>query len=132
MEVPMRLALATTLAGVMVLAGCGSSPTGPGGTPPVLYRPLSGIVVDQSGACIKDATATIVGGERHGEVARQTTPCSAQEDPEARTGGFVIANVPLGAVVTLRGSAAGYVSQDVNVRMVFPQDELVIRLLQSN
>jgi hypothetical protein len=126
-----RIAL-VTVASAMVLAACGSSPAGPGAPPPIIYRNLGGVVVDQSGTCIKDATVTLIGGERHGEVAAQETPCSAQEDPEERDGGFVVNRLPLGEVVTLRGSAAGYGARDVNVLVRFPQDPLVIQLLKSD
>ena len=123
-----KLVALATLAGA-VLVGCGSA-TGPEWEPPAGTLVLWGVVVDESGTCVTDATVTIIGGERHGEVIRQVTPCSVNEDLGR---GFFIGKLSLGQRLTVRGSAPGYQSRDVNVLVSFPPDGLLeIRLLKSD
>jgi hypothetical protein len=100
------------LAGIVVLAGCGSAPTAP--TAPQ-FLAVSGLVRDQGGMCIEDATVTIIGGERNGEVFRQATPCSWDEELGELEGGFEIRNLTSGEALTLRAGAPGYVSRDASV-----------------
>ena len=91
---------------------------------------MYGIVVDESGTCIKGATATIIGGARHGEVVTQVTPCSAHEE---HNGGFAIRKLASGQVLTVRGSAPGYESRDVIRPISGPSFEpLEIWLEESN
>jgi len=116
---------------VIVFAGCSSSsPTFPEPRPGVYVR--YGIVVDESGICIKDATVTIVGGQRNGEFVTQRTPCSAFDAENESSGGFVITGLSVGDVLTLRGSAPGYDSRDVTVRILgLPVGLVEIRLPKS-
>ena len=118
-----------TLTGVMVFAGCGSSgpPTWPEPDPGVFL--VYGVVLDKDGACLKDATVTIVGGPRDGEVFKQETPCGTGEDDKH---GFVVRGLSLGEVVMLRASAPDHISEDVVWQVRGPQTALLeFRLVKA-
>jgi hypothetical protein len=110
-----------TLAGVTVFPGC-AAPAGP--SPPGPVHVQYGIVVDQSDTCIEGATATIIGGERDGEVVTQKTPCTALDEEGELGGGFVVRGLTRGQTLTLRGSAPGSDSRDVSV--VVPTFEVLV------
>lgn len=104
----------------LTLLGCSAEnvqrlPTTPDPPPPP-YQPASpawlwGMVVEDSGICIVDATVTVVRGQRVGETIKQETPCDAW----GYGGGFEFKNLTPGAEMTLRTSATGYVSEEVTV-----------------
>ena len=87
-------------------------PTGP--VPPP-HEPgltsLWGMVVDESGVCIADATVTVVAGQRLGHTATQSTPCDAW----AYDGGFLFEDLTPGAEMVIRVSAPGYRDQEKTV-----------------
>ncbi len=94
----------------------GEPPPGPApGEPPPGPAPsltfLWGMVVDGSGACIVDATVTVVRGQRLGQSIQQTTPCNAW----GYDGGFFFEGLTPGIEMTLRVAAPGYVQEEWTV-----------------
>ena len=96
-----------------------TAPTPPVATPPPQPAPpapsnryaLWGVVVTSSGVCIEGATVEVVEGpELLGVRVAQTLPC----DLRRSTGGFGFDDVPP-AMMTLRASAPGYVSQEQTI-----------------
>jgi hypothetical protein len=81
----------------------GPLPPGPG--------PLAqvwGMVVDENGACIPNASVRVVQGQALDSSAQQAVPC----DVSAGYGGFVLSNLTAGLSMTIRATAAGYLSLD--------------------
>ena len=86
-----------------------------------------GMAVDESGVCIDEATATVVGGQGLGQRIEQSTPCDAW----ASDGGFVFKNLTPGEAMTLRATAVGYVTKDTTVvPSSGPQTALVIPMVR--
>ena len=72
---------------------------------------LWGMVVDESGGCIVDATATVVAGQALGQSVRQSTPCNAWDYGN----GFVFNHLTSGGEMTIRVSAPGYLGDERTV-----------------
>ena len=72
---------------------------------------LWGMVVDETGVCIVDATVQVVRGQGVGQSITQTTPCDAW----AYDGGVVFRDLTPGVEMTLRASASGYAAQERTV-----------------
>jgi hypothetical protein len=72
---------------------------------------LWGMVVDNSGVCIVDATVEVVRGQGLGQSLTQTTPCGAWD----YGGGVVFKDLTPGVEMTLRASAPGYEAQEKTV-----------------
>lgn len=101
----MRIAL--IMVSALTLSGCSLEDVQPPTSvpdPETSPATLWGLVVDTSGVCIADATATVVGGQNLGQTRRQTTPCDAW----AYSGGFVFEDLAPGVEMTIRVSAPGY------------------------
>lgn len=83
-----------------------------GGPPPPPPPPptafLWGMVVDESGTCIVDATATVVAGQRLGQSINQITPCNVW----SYYGGFLFVGLTPGIEMTLRVAAPGYAPEE--------------------
>ena len=93
------------------------SPRTPGG-PAFLW----GMVIDDSGVCIRDVTVRVVGGHGVGRSAAQE-PCTMWD----YGGGFVFDGLTPGLPMTLRVSAPGYVDKDMPVTpKLGPQTALLI------
>jgi len=72
---------------------------------------LWGFVVDESGACIRDAEVEAIAGQAVGEVMHQETPC----DVWAYGGGFYFNDLKPGIAITIRASAPGYAPRQMTV-----------------
>ncbi len=119
----MRLALAilTTLP-FLGCSGDGAGPAAPASPPPMFPSPpgpttdssawVWAMVVPErgSGICILDATVEVVAGQGLGQSAKQTEPCDIWW-----VGGVEFKNLTPGVEITLRASAAGYVSEEKTV-----------------
>ena len=68
------------------------------------------MVVESGGVCISDARVVVVGGPSDGQTVTQNLPCDAWDH-----GGITLKGLTVGAETTLRASAAGYATRDVNV-----------------
>lgn len=107
---------ARTVVAALTLWGCSgetvpSSPFSPSPPAPDAVAWLWGMVIEQSGACIADATVRVVDGQGLGRTVAQEEPCDAW----AYSGGFVLAGLTPGVAMTLRASAPGYVDKDTTV-----------------
>jgi len=72
---------------------------------------ILGYVVDQSGLCITGAVVEIIDGPGTGRTSGQADVCAAWD----YGGEYEFDNLPLGATVTLRASAPGYRSKDLQI-----------------
>jgi hypothetical protein len=88
--------------------GLTSDPDTPGPlTPgPAPLAQVWGMVVDENGVCIPNATVRVVQGQALDTSAAQTIPCDAW----AYDGGFLLRNLTPGLSMTIRASAPGYLS----------------------
>ena len=80
-------------------------------TPAPTTAVLWGFVVDQSGACIRDAEVEAIAGQAVGAVMPQDTPC----DVWAYGGGFYFKDLTPGIAITIRASAPGYGPREMTV-----------------
>ena len=78
----------------------GQIPTAPG----IPLTSISGVVVDESGACIVNATVTVVRGQGLGRSVQQRTPC----DSWSYFNGFVLKDLTPMGELTVRVTATGY------------------------
>lgn len=86
----------------------------PAQTPPTPISPPSpvmtgwiwGEVLDSRGACVHQGVVEIIDGPGAGRVSNQPDGCDAWDEP-----GFEFDDLPIGATLTLRAKAPGYVSE---------------------
>jgi predicted small lipoprotein YifL len=134
-----RLRSARALLATLTLAGCGgeAAPSAPPfdpvpPAPPPAVAPTSrggafvwGVVLTRDGGCIAGATLRVVGGQALGDSLTQRAPCGPWDD----AGGFAFTGLTSGVPLTIRASAAGYVSKEVTLVPDFgPQRAMVIEL----
>ena len=92
-------------------------PLAPEPNPTAQLLSIFGYVVEESGICILDATATIVRGQGLGRSVKQVTPCDAW----SYGSGFVFDSLIPGVELTVRVSAEGYVAEERAVVPTFVQ-----------
>ena len=128
----MKLVLTALL--TLTLLGCSgesarrtpSAPDPPAPPAPTSLASFSGMVLDESGACIVGATVQVVRGQQLGQSITQTTPCSYWDYDE----GFRFTDLTPGVEMTLRASAPGFVAQEATVvPSGGPQERAFITLL---
>ena len=103
----------------LAIAAC-SDPSGPSGlwwrgepVPPSIrtgpaLTGMSGVVVDSTGVCVKEASVGVIGGSPE-QIVAQREPC----DIWSYDGGFHLPNLLQGVEVTIRVAAPGFVTRDV-------------------
>ena len=110
---------ARTVVAAVTLWGCSGETVSPSPSPFSPYTPptrdavayLWGMVIDESGVCIANASVRVVGGQGLGRTAVQEEPCGVWE----YGGGFVLTGLTAGVAMTLRASAPGYFDKDTTV-----------------
>ena len=106
---------------IVFLFGCGENDTlAPAAgdalpPPPVTMGTGAGFVwghvVMDSGICIEGAVVEIIDGPGLGQKQTQRTPCDAWSYGD----GFEFRGLPLGATITLRASARGYLPEELEL-----------------
>lgn len=106
---------------VFLVVGCGendpltSATRRPLPQPPPAVFPGAGFVwghvVMASGVCIEGAVVEIIDGPGLGRKQTQRTPCDAWSYGD----GFEFSNLPLGARLTLRASAKGWLPEEIEL-----------------
>ena len=135
MEFPMAIVVALTFVGCSPAAPSPSSPTpaipasASPSPPAATYGWVWAMAVDNSGACIADATFEVVSGQGPiGDIVRQETPCSVWD----YDGGVNLRNLTIGVAVTLRATAPGHntVLRSVSPKVSATVEEFVLAHLQ--
>ena len=113
----MRLAMIALAA--LILGACSPDPVISGPTPPpadpapATHGWIWAMAVGKDGGCIPGATFTVVSGQSHvGEVITQQTPCAVWDYGDV---GLVLRGLTPGVAMTLRASAAGYLTVERTV-----------------
>jgi hypothetical protein len=83
------------------------------------------MVVEQSGACLVGGTVVVVAGQAAGKSQVQQTPC----DVWGYGGGFTFNALTPGMSMTLRASAPGYVTRDIDVAPSSSQSTVFVIVL---